>query len=442
MLRKDDKYSVIISDMNSEGNGVCRVENTVVFVIGGVTGDECVIKIIKVTKKYCVAVIDSLISPSSHRREPLCPYKRCGGCVFRNITEGYELEIKKRVVEGAFLRAGISIPVGQTYGGAFSAYRNKAQFPVGYDKNGRLSFGYYAKRSHDIVFCDRCDIADPEFTGIAKTVCASAEKHGVSGYDEQSGKGVLRHICMRSGESGVMLTLVINADALPCTDEIIKEITDAHPRVTGVYLNVNKENTNVIYGDKFIHVKGDKKLTDNLCGNEFETAPSSFYQVNHECCEALYSKAAELLDIKGTETVIDLYCGVGTVGICAAKNAKKLIGIEIVPDAVENAKKNAEINGVKNAEFYQGDSSMIGTVTDRADIIIVDPPRKGLDGDVIRAILDIKPEKLLYISCDPNTLARDLKILLKQYTAEKAYPFNMFPRTSHVETVTLITRGG
>ncbi len=440
MWKKDDKYPVVITDMNNEGNGVCRIDNTVVFVIGGVTGDECTVKIIKVTKKYSVAVIDEMISPSPYRITPLCPYKRCGGCVFHNVTQEYELEIKRRIVEGAFLRAGLSVPVEKTHGGSFCGYRNKAQFPVGYDKNGRLSFGYYAKRSHDIVFCEKCVIANPEFTDIAKIVCASAEKHGITDYDELSGKGVLRHICMRSGKSDVMLTLVVNADALPFAREISEEITEAHPCVSGVYVNVNKENTNVIYGDKFIHIYGDEKLTDVLCGREFEIAPSSFYQVNHDCCEALYDKAAELIAAGSGKTVIDLYCGVGTVGLCAAKNAKKLIGIEIVPEAVENAKKNAEINGMKNSEFRCGDSSIIRDAADRADIIIVDPPRKGLDEKVINAILDIKPEKLLYISCDPNTLARDLKILLEHYTADKAYPFNMFPRTSHVETVVLMTK--
>ena len=441
MLDKGQKYTVVISDMNNEGNGICRIDHTVVFVIGAVTGDECVIKIIKLAKNYRVAVIDELLSPSERRVPPLCPYKHCGGCVFNNISDEYELEIKKRVVEGAFLRAGIDIPVDKTYGvPGRRAYRNKAQFPVGYDKNGHLSFGYYAKRSHEIVFCDRCEIAYPEFTKIAKTVCSSAAAHGVTAYDEQSGKGILRHICMRSGKSGIMLTLVINADTLPSADEIINDVIASHPSVSGVYINVNKENTNVIYGDKFIHVHGDEKLTDTLCGREFEIAPSSFYQVNHDCCEALYNKAAELIGADGDMTVIDLYCGVGTVGLCAARNAKKLIGIEIVPEAVENAKRNAKINGINNAEFYCGDSSMIRSVTDRADVIIVDPPRKGLDEKVISAILDIKPEKLLYISCDPNTLARDLKILLEHYAADKAYPFNMFPRTSHVETVVLMTK--
>ena len=386
-------------------------------------------------------MIDELTEPSSHRVSPLCHYKHCGGCVFNNISYEYELEIKKRVVEGAFLRTGINIPVADTYGTPdFKSYRNKAQFPVGYDKNGRLSFGYYAKRSHDIVFCDKCVIAYPEFTEIAKTVCASAASHGVTAYDEQSGKGVLRHICMRHGKGGITLTLVINADGLTGADETVKDVISAHKSVIGIFINVNKENTNIIYGDKFINIYGKDKLRDTLCGYEFNISPSSFYQVNHDCCEALYNKAAELLNVNGDETVVDLYCGIGTVGICAAPKAKRLIGIEVVGDAVKNARVNAELNGVSNAEFYRGDSSIIRSVTDKADVIIIDPPRKGLDEKVISAILDIKPEKLLYISCDPNTLARDLKILLEHYAADKAYPFNMFPRTSHVETVVLMTK--
>ena len=441
MFDKNKRFTVEITDMNNEGNGICRIDNTVVFVIGAVTGDKCVIKNIKNAKNYGVAVIDELTEPSSHRVSPLCHYKHCGGCVFNNISYEYELEIKKRVVEGAFLRTGINIPVADTYGTPdFKSYRNKAQFPVGYDKNGRLSFGYYAKRSHDIVFCDKCVIAYPEFTEIAKTVCASAASHGVTAYDEQSGKGVLRHICMRHGKGGITLTLVINADGLTGADETVKDVISAHKSVIGIFINVNKENTNIIYGDKFINIYGKDKLRDTLCGYEFNISPSSFYQVNHDCCEALYNKAAELLNVNGDETVVDLYCGIGTVGICAAPKAKRLIGIEVVGDAVKNARVNAELNGVSNAEFYRGDSSIIRSVTDKADVIIIDPPRKGLDEKVISAILDIKPEKLLYISCDPNTLARDLKILLEHYAADKAYPFNMFPRTSHVETVVLMTK--
>ncbi len=442
MFKKDDKFTVTLTDMNSEGNGVCRVDNTVVFVIGGVTGDECVIKIIKTAKKYCVAVIDRMISPSVYRKTPDCPYKRCGGCVFQNITEEYELEIKKRAVQGAFLRAGVDVAVADTYSAGFHAYRNKAQFPVGYDKNGRLSFGYYANRTHEIVFCRECDIADPAFAVLAASVCDIASRLGISAYDEQSGKGVLRHICMRRGKSGVLLTLVINAADLPERERFIEELS-CTGSVSGVYINVNRKNTNVIYGDEFIHVYGDAMLTDTLCGLTFRTSPSSFYQVNHDCCEALYEKASSLLDIKDGETAVDLYCGVGTVGMCAAKNAERLVGIEVVPDAVENAKENAKINGIKNAEFYCGDSSLIKEVAGYGvDAIIVDPPRKGLSDEVINAVLDIAPEKLLYISCDPDTLARDLKILLEHYTADKAYPFNMFPRTSHVETVVLMSRGG
>lgn len=442
VLNKNEHFTVEVTDMNDAGNGVCRVNGTVVFVIGGVCGDICEIKIIKVTKKYAVAAIEKMLTPSKHRIDPLCPYKRCGGCAFQNISKEYENELKKKIVEGAFLRAGISLPVCDvSYSGDFYNYRNKAQFPVATDKEGKLRFGYYAERTHDVIFCDKCVITKPEFTFIAETVCRIAEKYNISAYNEKTGEGILRHICFRSGKSGIMLTLVINADTLPHCNEIVSEITDRHKDIAGIYINVNKKNTNVIYGEKFINVYGDKMLTDRLCGLDFDISPASFYQVNHDCCEALYNKAASLLGIKGNETVVDLYCGVGTVGMCAAKNAKKLIGVEIIPEAVENAKKNAEKNGINNAVFYCGDSSIVRSVTDeKIDALIVDPPRKGLSDEVINSIIELKPEKLLYISCDPNTLARDLQKLLVYYKADCAYPFNMFPRTGHVETVVLMTR--
>ena len=441
-LKKNQIYTVTVTDMNDSGNGVCRVNGAVVFVIGGVSGDICDVKIIKVAKKYAVAAIEKLIKPSLHRITPLCPYKRCGGCAFQNITPEYENELKKNFVSAAFLRAGISLPVCDVVSaGDFYGYRNKAQFPVGYNKDGKLGFGYYAEKSHDVIFCESCAIAKPEFAKIANTVCRIADKYGIAPYNEENGSGVLRHICFRSGISGILLTLVINADFLPSHKEFISDVTAAHKEITSVFINVNKAQTNVIYGDKFINVYGKKTLKDELCGMTFDIAPASFYQVNHDCTEALYSKAASLLDIKESETVVDLYCGVGTVGLCAAKNAKKLIGVEIIPEAVENAKHNAEINSVKNAEFYCGDSSIVKTVVKgKVDALIVDPPRKGLSDDVIKSIIDIMPDKLLYISCDPNTLARDLQKLLAYYTADRAYPFNMFPRTGHVECVTLIAK--
>ena len=442
IFRKNDKFSVEITDMNDSGNGICKINGAVVFVIGGVTGDLCDIKIIKVTKNYAVAAVEKLITPSRYRITPLCKYKRCGGCAYQNITPEYENILKKNIVKGAFLRAGISLPVCDvTSAGDFYGYRNKAQFPAGYDKNGKLSFGYFAEKSHDVIFCESCVITKPEFSQIAKTVCTAAEKYGVTAYDEKTGKGILRHICFRSGKSGIILTLVINSDDLPECDKIVSYVTSLHSEISGVFINVNKENTNVIYGEKFINLYGDGMLTDELCGLKFDIAPASFYQVNHDCCEAMYNKAASLLGIKGSETVIDLYCGVGTVGMCAARDAKKLIGVEIIPEAVENANRNAEMNGIKSAEFYCGDSSIVkSVVSGKPDVMIVDPPRKGLSDDVINSIIDIMPDRLLYISCDPNTLARDLQKLLVRYTADCAYPFNMFPRTGHVETVVLLIR--
>ena len=442
MFKKDQVFSVKIDDMNNEGNGVCRVDGTVFFVIGGVTGDLCDVRIIKVCKNYCVAVIEKLSSKSYNRIDPLCRYKRCGGCSFMDITLEHELDIKRRIVEGAFLRAGISLPVADVVSPGYCyRYRNKAQFPVGTDKSGRVSFGYFAHHSHDIVFCDDCMICDPRFASVAQTVADFANIHGIKAYNETTGKGLLRHICMRSGESGVVLVIVINGDGIPNADRLADLVTGRHPYVCGITVNINKEKTNVIYGQKYKNLFGSDKLTDVLCGKTITISPASFYQVNHDCCEALYNKSKELLDLHGSEAVVDLYCGVGTVGLCASGNAGKLIGIEIVPEAVENARSNALINNASNAEFYCGDSSLIkDVIRGKVDALIVDPPRKGLSDEVIDAILDIEPEKLLYISCDPDTLARDLKKLLVHYNSDKAYPFNMFPRTGHVETVVRLSR--
>ncbi len=438
-IEKGCVFTVEITGMTNEGAGVCRVCETVVFVIGAVTEDVCEIKIIKTARSYCVAAIVKMIEPSKYRSNPECCVKRCGGCVFQNVSYEYELLLKRGFVESAFRKAGVDIFVENTAAaGGTCGYRNKAQFPV-YERNRKVEFGFFAKRSHDAVSFEKCSINPDEFSDIAKYVCDLANEFGITAYNEITGKGLLRHIYLRSGENTV-LTLVLNGNRLPHKDDFINRITSEFDRITGIVLNVNTENTNVIAGDKYITVYGDPLVYDELCGKRFAVAPASFYQVNHDCCEALYMKAKELLDIKPGETAVDLYCGVGTVGLCVADQAKRLIGIEIVPEAVENAEYNAKINRVNNAEFYCGDSSIVKNIVKTPDAVIVDPPRKGLSDDVIIAISELKPKKLLYISCNPDTLARDVKKLSDDYTFGTAYPFNMFPRTGHVETVVRLSR--
>lgn len=439
---KNSNFTVKISNMTNEGAGVCRVEGIVVFVIGAVTDDICEIKIIKKTKSYCVAIITKLLEPSKYRTDPECKIKRCGGCVFQSITSEYESELKREFAVNAFKKAGIDINVADTVSaGGTNSYRNKAQFPV-YEKNGKISFGFFAKRTHEAVGFEKCAINPDEFSLIAQTVCTFAHSHGISAYDETTGKGLLRHIYLRTGSGGTVLTLVVNGKTLPFANELTSKITEKFKNVTGILININTKNTNVITGDEYLVIYGDPLVYDELCGMRFAVAPASFYQVNHDCCEALYNKAKELLDIKPDECVVDLYCGVGTVGLCVAKNAKRLIGVEIVEEAIENAKYNAKINGADNAEFYCGDSSIIKDIVKDPDAIVVDPPRKGLSDDVISAIIDLKPKKLLYISCNPDTLARDLKKLSDTYSYDIAYPFNMFPRTGHVESIVLMSRAG
>ena len=438
--QKNQFFTVKITDMTNEGAGVCRIDDTVVFVIGAVTEDLCKIKIIKTAKNYCVAMICELIEPSGYRITPECPVKRCGGCVFQNISYEYELKLKRCFVENAFKKAGVIIKVEETASaGGTCSYRNKAQFPV-YEENGQIKFGFFAKRTHEAVGFEKCMINPGEFSEIASAVCELFEKNGVTAYDETTGNGLLRHIYLRKGSGGTVLTLVINGKNIPCADEIARELTNRFKSITGIVINVNTENTNVITGDGYYALCGDPLVYDRLCGKRFAVSPASFYQVNHDCCEALYNKSKELLEIKPEETVVDLYCGVGTVGLCVADNAKRLIGVEIVKEAINNAKYNAKINGIDNAEFYCGDSSIVKEIIKNPDAVIVDPPRKGLSDDVIAAITELKPKKLLYISCNPDTLARDIKKLSASYAFDIAYPFNMFPRTGHVECVTLMTR--
>ena len=427
--------------MSDTGCGVCRVGDIVVFVNGAVTGEECEIKIIKTAKSYCVAAITRLITRSPYRAERKCPLKACGGCVFQGITPEYELLLKQQFVQAAFKKEGIEINVLPTASaGGFSAYRNKAQFPVGNGKNG-LEFGFYSEYTHKVIPCAECCINPPEFSSIARDTTDFFSSRRVSAYDEQTGRGLIRNIYIRKGKSGLLLTLVINVKNLPEEEAFVSFMTGKYPMITGILINENTENTNVILGKAWRTLYGVDYLIDTLCGRSFKISAKSFYQVNRECCELMYNKASELLCGGEGQNVVDLYCGIGTVGLCAAKQAKSLTGIEIIPEAVEDARENAERNKAENAEFLCGDSSLIKTLPGTADTVIVDPPRKGLSDSVISSLVEISPEKILYISCNPSTLARDVKLLaFSGYTAHEAHPFNMFPRTSHVETVVLMSR--
>ncbi len=447
-MKKNDIFSVTLTDTCSNGCGFCKIDGTAVFVKNGVEGDECEIKIIKVCKSYCIAVQTKLNKPSEYRMSPECTLNRCGGCLFQNVTPVYENEIKARFVKAAVMKEGLAgIEVLPTLSaGKFSEYRNKAQFPV-VGKDGGIEIGFYAQRTHDVIPCESCAINPKIFSKIAKDTAKFFEENRISAYDEISGKGFLRHIYLRCSKDAekIMLCLVTSEREFPLCKKFTEYITDKYESIVGIYQNINSENTNVVLGDEYILLYGEKNLTDSLCGLEFSLSPASFYQVNRECCELLYRTGKELLNADETDTVLDLYCGIGSVGMCVAPDAKELVGVEIVDSAVENARENAKRNGLENALFFTCDVTKAESLAVLRDkkftAVCVDPPRKGLGEDAVKLVASLNPERILYISCDYSTLCRDIKYFSEYgYKTSQITPVNMFPRTSHVECVVLMSR--
>ncbi|MFI3206447.1 MAG: 23S rRNA (uracil(1939)-C(5))-methyltransferase RlmD [Clostridia bacterium] len=449
-MKKNDVYNIKIDAMSSEGMGICRIDGFAVFVANTAIGDEASIKIVKVLKSYAFGIVDKLLIPSTERIESDCPAShQCGGCVFRHISYEAEEIIKDTRVKETLSRIGgypdfpfekISSPDKRNF------YRNKAQIPLGLNKNGELIMGFYGKHSHRIVDAKKCFLQNEDFNIVMDIVRAWHEKHKVSVYSEETHKGLLRHLYLRKGEvsNELMVCLVINGDKVPNIQSLIDDLKINLPNLCSFVLNINKENTNVILGKKCVTVFGNDHISDKLCGLDFRISPLSFFQVNRTQAEKLYEKAQEYAELKGDEFILDLYCGTGTIGLSMAKKAKKLIGIEIIPQAIENAKLNAKINGIE-AEFICGDatkaSQILSERNKKPDIVILDPPRKGLDKNLIDIVADFQPKKIIYISCDPATLARDLKIFsTKNYKLKKAQAHDLFPATSHVESVCLLTK--
>ncbi len=451
MLEKNKIYRAEVIDVNNFGDGICRLDGLVVFVKGGVTGDELDIKIIKLTKSYAVAIIDKIIKASPYRCENDCTaYKRCGGCVTRHIAYAHELELKRGYVVGAMKRAGLgNVTVHETAtAGVTEGYRNKAQYPVGLDKKtGRVKIGFYAGHTHEIADASECKLAPTEFTRIVADIREFIESRNVSVYDESTGKGLVRHIYLRRGETtgSIMLCLVVNGRDFALSNEFVSFITERNPEVTGILLNLNTQNTNVILSDDYKLLWGRDYINDTLCEREFRVSKSSFYQVNRRAAELLYKKAGELAALKRGDVLVDLYSGVGTVGMSIAERDTTLYGIEIVPEAIENAKINAERNGFTDAHFKASDAAHFNEfIKDRRDgdlVVVVDPPRKGLAPSVIHDIAGNNPDRVVYISCNPDTLARDIVEFGKcGYVTNEVYPYDLFPRTGHCEAVTCLER--
>ncbi|MBR3767398.1 MAG: 23S rRNA (uracil(1939)-C(5))-methyltransferase RlmD [Clostridia bacterium] len=448
-LRKNDIIELDITGFSSEGSGVGRYDGQAVFVAGAAEGDcvQCVI--IKAKKNYAIGKIQHILKASPDRIIPDCPvFPRCGGCQYRHISYEAEIRIKTQKVRDAFFRIGHldAVPVEAVGAENPDRYRNKAQYPVE-TQNGRLLTGFYAPFSHRVIDCKNCLLQPAEFSDILKVVAKWSEKYKIPSYDEKTHKGLIRHIYIRKGfETGeIMVCLVINGDKIFKKDELISALIKANKNIKTVLLNHNTEDTNVIMGKKETVLYGKGYIEDILCSKRFKISPLSFYQVNHDQAQRLYEKAAEFAIGENTKTLIDLYCGAGTIGLTMAHKVEKLIGVEIVPEAIEDAKINAELNGITNARFICADASAAAkTLKDEGitpDTIILDPPRKGCDEELLGTVCEMSPERIVYVSCDPATLARDLaKLEDKGYKTQKAVPYDLFPRTVHIECCVLLCR--
>ncbi|MCQ2530254.1 MAG: 23S rRNA (uracil(1939)-C(5))-methyltransferase RlmD [Lachnospiraceae bacterium] len=495
-MNKNDIIELNITDIGVNGEGIGKFEGCTFFVKDAIIGDTVQAVITKVKKGYAYAKMLKILEPSEKRINPICPVAfRCGGCQIMQMSYASQLEFKEKKVRGNLERLGgisfaedagadVLAAEGPTFYPIIGAnmaegesvptqYRNKMQFPIGKNKEGAIVTGFYAGRTHYIIETEKCLASRPEDNKILAAVRAFAQEHQLSTYDETIGKGLLRHVMIRNGFSTgqVMVCLVINGDTLEkgsrcdakdrdLEKKLVEHLLAVEPKIASICLNINKENTNAILGRKNICLYGKEYITDEIvCGEgalQFQISPLSFFQVNSAQTSKLYGKALEFADLKGEENVWDLYCGIGTISLFLAGKAKKVYGVEIVPEAIEDAKNNARLNGIENAEFFCGKSEevfpQLANLPDEqgenrsADVVVLDPPRKGCDKILLDKIMEVGPEKIVYVSCDSATLARDLKILTSDeeanytYTVEKVQPVDMFPNTVHVETVALLVK--
>ena len=444
-LAKNQEHTVTIEGYGEGGMGVARIDGRVVFVHGALRGEKCRVLILKTLKSVAFAKVLEVIEPSSERITPDCPYfPRCGGCTYRHIRYEEELRLKKQRVQDNLSRIGGSdVTVEEILGARDTLrYRNKAQYPV--SKDGAV--GFYRARTHEVIECEHCLLVKPEADAAAEALSEYMQSCRVAGYDEKTGRGLVRHLYIRSNAAGESLVCVlVNGDKLPKEDRLVTLLRDACPKCTGIVLGTNTKKGNVILGDRYRTLWGSDRLEDTLCGKTFRLSVPSFYQVNRVQAERLYAKAIEFAGLTGQETVLDLYCGAGTITLALSDHAKKVLGAEIVPEAIDDARENAARNGVKNAEFFCGDASDVAKKLAREnlrpDVITVDPPRKGLAADVVESIAEMQPQRVVYVSCDSATMARDVKRLADLgYTAQRACAVDMFPRADHVETVCLLSK--
>ncbi|SET41213.1 23S rRNA (uracil(1939)-C(5))-methyltransferase RlmD [[Clostridium] polysaccharolyticum] len=456
-INKNDEFELKIDSMGTDGEGVAHIEGYALFIKDAMPGDVVRIKIIKAKKNYGYGRLMEIIKPSKDRVEPVCKVARqCGGCQIQHVSYQAQLEYKKNKIANCLIRLGkfpeeqieaIMEPVmgmEEPY-----HYRNKAQFPVGRNKDGELVTGFYASRTHSIIPVTNCAIQDKQNEEILKQVLGFMKENAIEPYDETKHSGLIRHILTRVGyyTGEIMVCLVINGTSLPYQEKLIEKLTGING-MKSISININKEKTNVILGDKVKVIWGEGYIVDFIGTIKYQISPLSFYQVNPLQTQKLYQTALEYAALTGNEIVWDLYCGIGTISLFLAQQAKMVYGVEIVPEAIADANRNKEFNGIENAEFFAGASEIVlsekykesnGKMS--ADVIVIDPPRKGCDGVLLETIIDIAPEKVVYVSCDPATLARDLRVLCDNgYELKRVRGCDMFGHSGHVETVVKLER--
>lgn len=447
-MNKNEIYRAEITSLTNEGMGVCRIEGKVVFVPFSAVGDVCDIKILKAKDSYAYGKIESIIAPSKDRIESDCTvFGKCGGCCFRHINYESELAAKEGFIKDAFTRIGKLSPdfLPIVKNESIYRYRNKAQYPIGKDKEGNVICGFYAVNSHRIVPCNNCALQPEIFSEIVEYIRSYIQSNRLSVYSEFEKKGVLRHICIRKGHySGEINVTIVARRKIPELQKLSKGIMARFPDVKGVVLNINKDDTNVILGNEEVLLAGRAEIFDTMCGNTVMLSPKSFYQVNTPMAEKLYGLAKEFAEPRG-KILADIYCGIGTIGLSMAKEADRVIGVEIVESAVANAKKNAELNGYDNAEFYCADADNAAEILRKSgvkpDVIVLDPARKGCEKKVLEELAEFEADRIVMISCNPATAARDCGILDELgYRCETVRGVDLFSGTAHVECVVKLSR--